>query len=296
MYFIDANMVMNVAMAATLALGAVIVLVTVVQARRRRTGPAMSYLSTLSVLFVCFGIVVAVLGFRGRKSADPPMHFLLDMKYQPKYTPQGQSKFFADGRAARLPPEGTLPFDGTDYFADAGFHTSPKADFLQADDAYYHGIASRTAVKLEAGVSVPNPPTWENGKITSPGYFLTHIPPEALDRASADPSRRWESLITRGRHQFNVKCAACHGECGRGGRGDTAYGIVGAYDLSVAPADLTTGLFPSQPDGQLFNTISRGKGAMPGYGHQVKVQDRWAIVAYIRVLQYARQTHAAEKK
>ena len=35
---------------------------------------------------------------------------------------------------------------------------------------------------------------------------------------------------------------------------------------------------------------------MPAYAHQVKVQDRWAVVAYLRVLQYAAGNPAAEKK
>ena len=37
----------------------------------------------------------------------------------------------------------------------------------------------------------------------------------------------------------------------------------------------------------MFNTITNGVRKMPAYAHQVKVQDRWAIVAYVRVLQYA---------
>ena len=44
----------------------------------------------------------------------------------------------------------------------------------------------------------------------------------------------------------------------------------------------------AQPDGQLFNTVSNGVRQMPGYGHQLKdVLDRWAIVAYVRELQFA---------
>jgi len=39
-------------------------------------------------------------------------------------------------------------------------------------------------------------------------------------------------------------------------------------------------------DGELFNTISNGKGQMQGYAPQlVDVQDRWAIIAYLRALQ-----------
>jgi mono/diheme cytochrome c family protein len=46
----------------------------------------------------------------------------------------------------------------------------------------------------------------------------------------------------------------------------------------------------------LYNTIAYGVRVMPAYGHQVKVQDRWAIVAYLRVLQYAAGNPAFDKK
>ena len=38
------------------------------------------------------------------------------------------------------------------------------------------------------------------------------------------------------------------------------------------------------PVGEYFNVISNGKGRMLGYGAQIKVGDRWAIIAYIRAL------------
>jgi mono/diheme cytochrome c family protein len=84
-----------------------------------------------------------------------------------------------------------------------------------------------------------------------------------------------------------VNCAVCHGASGRGGGGEIAFGIVGAYGLSVAPSNITAPATQAWPDGELFHTITNGVRTMPAYGHQVKVQDRWAIVAYLRVLQYA---------
>jgi mono/diheme cytochrome c family protein len=278
MYYVDANAVMNVVVLAILGTAVVLVVVTLFLAHRGKRGPVMSYLYMLTALFVCFGLVVGVLGFRGQKSGERPWHFFLDMKYQAKYTPQGESKFFADGREARLPPENTVPFDGTDYSADAGYHRGPNPNFLKEDPAYFLGVADPTA---KAADGTPNEAKWENGK-PSAGYFVLSIPDRAIDEAGG-----WEPLLARGRQQFNVHCAACHGASGRGGQGDGAYGIVGVYGLSVAPANLTGAPFTSQPDGQLYNTIANGKGAMPGYGHQVKVQDRWAIVAYVRVLQFA---------
>jgi hypothetical protein len=38
-------------------------------------------------------------------------------------------------------------------------------------------------------------------------------------------------------------------------------------------------------DGEIFNTVTRGKGLMGAYGPLVAVPDRWAVIAYTRALQ-----------
>jgi mono/diheme cytochrome c family protein len=43
------------------------------------------------------------------------------------------------------------------------------------------------------------------------------------------------------------------------------------------------------PVGHYFDAITNGWGAMPSYAVQIPVQDRWAIVAYIRALQLSQQ-------
>src|SRR5262249_7354890 len=249
----------------------------------RQRGRVMSYLYMLATIFGLFAVIVAVLGFRGQKSDNRPWHFFLDMKYQPTYTCQGQSNFFADGRSNRLPPEFTIPSDGTDYTADAGYHAEPNPDFLRGDRRYYFGVANADAkTKGADGVEVFNKPVWKDDKLVGEGYWANHIPPHAIEHAGG-----WEPLIKRGQQQFTINCAVCHGSAARGGGGEIAFGIVGAYGLSVAPANLVTPEIQAQGDGQIFNTITHGVRTMPAYGHQVKVQDRWAIVAYLRVLQYA---------
>ena len=283
MYMIDANVFMNWVMAVTLGAGALVILATLALAARGRRGPLMSHLYMLSGLFGAFAVVVVILGLRGQKSENRPWHFFLDMKYQAKYTSQGQSNFFADGRSNRLPPADTIPFDGTDYAADAGRHADPNPDFLRGDRRYYTGVADPDAKDKDGA---PAKPQWKDGKLAGEGFYVNHIPPEAVERANG-----WDALVKRGRHQFNVHCSACHGASGRGGQNELAYGTVGAYGLSVKPANLVSNaeapFAPAQADGELFNTITNGKGSMTAYGHQVKVQDRWAIVAYLRVLQYA---------
>ena len=82
--------------------------------------------------------VVSLMGLRGTVSDRRPLMLISDMDFQPRYNAQAPSPFFADGRAMRTPPAGTVPFGGADYESDAG---SPRQnpDFLQDDDAYYRG-------------------------------------------------------------------------------------------------------------------------------------------------------------
>jgi mono/diheme cytochrome c family protein len=48
------------------------------------------------------------------------------------------------------------------------------------------------------------------------------------------------------------------------------------------------------PDGQIYATIENGKGNMPAYGAQIPIDDRWAIVAYVRALQLSQEKVAQE--
>ncbi len=56
----------------------------------------------LTFIFIVVA-VISVLGFRGSKFTRPPIEVFDDMDRMPKYHPQGESSFFADGRADRLP-------------------------------------------------------------------------------------------------------------------------------------------------------------------------------------------------
>jgi hypothetical protein len=41
------------------------------------------------------------------------------------------------------------------------------------------------------------------------------------------------------------------------------------------------------PPGYVYEVITKGYGAMPEHAAQVPVNDRWAIVGYIKALQYS---------
>ena len=87
------------------------------------------------------------------------------------------------------------------------------------------------------------------------------------------------ALLQRGREQFDIYCAPCHGRLGDGN------GITKKIGVMPAVANLHDQRIVEMTDGEIFNTITHGKGLMGAYGPNVPAQDRWAIVAYARALQ-----------
>jgi mono/diheme cytochrome c family protein len=104
--------------------------------------------------------------------------------------------------------------------------------------------------------------------------------------ATSFPMPVTEALMRRGQERFNVYCAVCHGMVGMGD------GIVPqrttARGKPWLPISLHEVSVRSQPVGQLFNTITNGIRTMPSYASQIPVEDRWAIVLYVRALQRSR--------
>ena len=56
------------------------------------------------------------------------------------------------------------------------------------------------------------------------------------------------------------------------------------------PLDLSSERVREMPDGEVFEVISNGVRNMPSYRNQIPVEDRWAIVAWVRVLQRSQHT------
>jgi mono/diheme cytochrome c family protein len=86
-------------------------------------------------------------------------------------------------------------------------------------------------------------------------------------------------MLQRGREQFDVYCAPCHGRLGDGN------GITKILGVMPAVANLHDQRIVVMTDGEIFNTITHGKGLMGAYGPIMAVPDRWASVAYLRALQ-----------
>lgn len=101
------------------------------------------------------------------------------------------------------------------------------------------------------------------------------------------------TLLARGQQRFNIYCTPCHGYSG-GGDGainQRALELVANADgpvngtVWVSAKSLHDATVTVQPIGQLFNTVTKGVRNMAGYQSQIPVEDRWAIVAYLKALQ-----------
>jgi mono/diheme cytochrome c family protein len=86
------------------------------------------------------------------------------------------------------------------------------------------------------------------------------------------------NLLERGQQRFDIYCAPCHGRVGDG------QGIVVTRGL-VPPPTFHSDRIRQMPNGQIFETITNGLRNMPAYKYQIPVEDRWAIISYLRALE-----------
>ena len=96
-----------------------------------------------------------------------------------------------------------------------------------------------------------------------------------------------EGVLRRGQERYRIYCSPCHGLLGRGD------GMIVRRGYRQ-PSSFHVDRLRAQPAGYLFDVISRGFGAMPDYAAQIPLTDRWAIVAYVRVLQMSQDATLAD--
>jgi len=94
-------------------------------------------------------------------------------------------------------------------------------------------------------------------------------------------------LLQRGQQRFDIFCSPCHGRTGDG------HGMIVQRGFPAPPSYHQDALRKAS-DRHFYDVITNGYGAMYSYAARVPPQDRWAIVAYIRALQYSRDAPVAE--
>jgi mono/diheme cytochrome c family protein len=136
---------------------------------------------------------------------------------------------------------------------------------LQEDDHYYRGYSSTTGADGKKQVKFFD--TFpENVKVT-------------------------QALLERGQARFNIYCTACHGYDGYGkGPVEIRSEHLGS---PLNAKSLHDDSVRARPVGHIFNTITNGIRNMPSYSAQIPVEDRWAIVSYVRALELSQNAPAS---
>lgn len=85
--------------------------------------------------------------------------------------------------------------------------------------------------------------------------------------------------IAKGKAKYMVYCINCHGELGDG----SGY-LYTSKLFSAKPTSLIEPYVQNKNDGEIFHVITMGSvsGLMGAHGSQIKAEDRWNIINYIR--------------
>lgn len=178
-----------------------------------------------------------------------------DMQDQPRYKAFSESKFFADNKAMRDLPEGTVARGN-----------------LRADKAFYTGKKENA-----------DPNAQVESTTDADGNTIVSSFPNDIEKM---PVPLTKELLERGEERYRIFCIVCHGPVGSGDGMIVRRGY-------PKPSTYHDDRLRNAPDGHFFDVITNGWGKMNGYASQIPVADRWAIVAYIRALQISQNPNGS---
>lgn len=165
----------------------------------------------------------------------------------------------------------------------ADMDRQPKLRPLEPNSFFANGMSSQPLVKGTVRQSEAIP--LADGSDVYP-FETEHPAVSGLQRGTTNavaniPLEVTMGLMERGREKYTISCVPCHG-----GQGD-GNGVVKYFGISAVKS-LHDPDVVKQSDGDIYRTITLGKGVMKGYANTLSIEDRWAIVAYARALQLSR--------
>jgi len=153
------------------------------------------------------------------------------------------------------------------------------------DQPRFEAYEKSTFFADQRAVRAQIPGTVAQGSVGGDPVFLTgKVGAEFVETLPIEVTR--ERLV-RGRERFEIFCAPCHDRLGYGDgmivkRGFPRPNSYHIERLRTAPA------------GHFFDVITNGIGPMGDYADRISPEDRWNIVAYIRVLQISQQSRLSD--
>ncbi len=128
---------------------------------------------------------------------------------------------------------------------------------------------------------------WPDGASSRPvPDGVVAVDDEAQQAAVKQPAAVDLAMVERGRDRFAIFCQPCHGASGEGDGRVVQRGFPRPPSYGQPRLRALSGR-------QVFDVITKGYGVMYPYGDRIPPADRWAIVAYVRALQTAKDQPAA---
>jgi len=165
-------------------------------------------------------------------------------------------------------------------------YNQPRYDSQERQPFFADQRSMRPGVEGTVSREMERSLTWATGRAADEGYLL-EVPPKLIAASGGNGA-----FVKRGRDRYDIYCAPCHSYSGDG------KGMVSRRAAQLGAAGLVAPTFHDDrlrhvPDGQIFATITNGVRNMPSYAHNLPVDDRWAIVQYVRALQLSQGPTAA---
>lgn len=164
----------------------------------------------------------------------------------------------------------------------SGCHT----DMWVQPRAQVQGESTFFADRMDARPKVAG--TVARGQATvDPAYVSGYNDGKLVDKVPAEQAMKdlglktYRELLERGKERYEIFCSHCHGGVGDG------KGMIAQRGLEMARPVATyhTDRLRKIQDGHIFDAITNGYGVMFSQKDRVPVEDRWAIVTYVRALQ-----------
>jgi mono/diheme cytochrome c family protein len=193
-----------------------------------------------------------------------------DMQDQPRYEAYESSGFFKDGLSSRPLVEGTVP---------RGYLRSDKQLFTGQNDKAQGSSSSNNS--SSANMQGGNNAGMQTGSTPQTNAVGTQAAAGDANDVEDFPFPVTAQVMQRGQERYQIFCAMCHGATGDGD------GMIVRRGFRQPPSYHQDSLREARV-GHFFRVITEGYGAMPSYRSQVPVQDRWAIIAYVRALQLSK--------
>ena len=126
----------------------------------------------------------------------------------------------------------------------------------------------------------PVPGTIAMGELEEDAHFFAgQVAGAFAKELPAALAKDLKKTLARGKDRYDIYCRVCHGGLGDG------KGITTTRNMVVQPTSYFDPRVLGMELGEFFEIISNGRRNMPPLRYQIPAADRWAIAAYVRVLQ-----------